>query len=122
MWNPQVLTLQDFHATHFLIQATFHLIGTNIHGHLSNVYFPKNPHKKLELLHTLTVLNSNRQFPLWIGGGDFNIITTLEEKQGGRLKLENDSIGFKEFIHSNHLMDIQTSNGIYTWTNKQKGT
>jgi len=41
-WNPQVLTLQDFHATHFLIQASFHLIGTNIHGHLSNVYFPQN--------------------------------------------------------------------------------
>lgn len=106
MWNPQVLTLQDFHATHFLIQASFHLIGTNIHGHLSNVYFPQNLQQKLELLDTLTILNSNKQFPLWIGGGNFNIITTLEEKHGGRSKLEGDSFGFKEFIQSNQLMDI----------------
>eukprot|EP00253_Pinus_taeda_P013605 PITA_13605 len=118
----KVLTLQDFHATHFLIQASFHLIETNIHRHLSNVYFPQNLQQKLELLHTLTVLNSNRQFLLWIGGGDFNIITTLEEKQGGRSKLEGDIIGFKEFIQSNQLMDIQTSNGVYTWTNKRRGT
>lgn len=84
IWNPQILTLQYFPATHFLIRATFHLIGKNIHGHLSNVYFPQNLQQKLELLDTLSVLNSNRKLPLWIGGGDFNIITTLEEKQGGR--------------------------------------
>jgi len=101
LWDPQVLTLQDFHATHFLIQASFHLIGTNIHGHLSNLYFPQNLQQKLELLDTLTILNSNRQFPLWIGGGDFNIIMLLEEKNGGRSRLESDSSGFKEFIQSN---------------------
>jgi len=114
LWNPQVLNLQDIHASHILIQATFHLIGTNIHGHLSNVYFPQNIQQKLDLLDTLSALNSNRQFPLWIGGKDFNIITTLEEKTGGRLKLESDSIGFKDFIQSKQLMDMQTSNGIYT--------
>jgi len=42
LWNLQTLSLYDFHATHHLIQASFHLIGTNIHEHLSNVYFPQN--------------------------------------------------------------------------------
>jgi len=84
--------------------------------------FRKTYRKKLKLLDTLSVLNSNRKFPLWIGGGDFNIITTLEEKQGGRSRLESDSNNFKEFIQSNQLMDIQTSNGVYTWTNKWRGT
>lgn len=59
-WNPQVLTLQDFHATHFFIQASFHLIGTDLHGLLTNVYFPQDLHHKLEMLDTLTALNSNR--------------------------------------------------------------
>lgn len=45
----------------------------------------------------------------------------MEGKKGGRTKLEGDSIGFKEFIQSNQLMDIQTSNGTYTWTNKRRG-
>lgn len=112
IWNPKLLTLQDFQTSHFFIQATFHLIGTNIHNHLSNVYFPQHLDQKLALLDTLTTLNLNRKFPLWIGGGNFNIIRALEEKGGGRLILEWDSIGFRNYIQNNHLMDIHTSNGV----------
>ena len=39
-WNTQAISLSDFHASHHIIQATFHIIGTNIHGHLTNFYFP----------------------------------------------------------------------------------
>ena len=41
LWNPHIITLYDFHATLHLIQASFHLVGTGIHGHLTNVYFPQ---------------------------------------------------------------------------------
>jgi len=87
-WNTQVLTLSDFHASHHLIQATFHILGTNIHGNLSNVYFPQDAGHKIALLNTIEALNNNRLHPLWIIGGDFNMITKLEEKLGGRNKLE----------------------------------
>jgi len=60
LWNPQTLSLYDFHATHHLIQPSFHLIGTNIHGHLSNVYFPQTIQQKLDLLETISILNENR--------------------------------------------------------------
>ena len=50
------------------------------------------------------------------------MITALEEKTGGRTQLELDSIGFKDFIQSNLLMDLQTYNGIHTWTNKHRGS
>lgn len=121
LWNPQVYYLEDFNASHYVIQATFHLIGTNIHGHLSNVYFPQELQNKMDLLETLSVLNSVRRYPLWLCGGDFNMISSLEERSGGRLRLEGDSIGFRYFIHRNQLIDFQTSNGIYTWTNKRRG-
>lgn len=39
-WNTQHISITDFHASHHFIQASFHLIGTNIHGHLTNVNFP----------------------------------------------------------------------------------
>jgi len=39
-WNTQAIALSDLHASHHLIQAAFHILGTNIHGNLSNVYFP----------------------------------------------------------------------------------
>eukprot|EP00253_Pinus_taeda_P035742 PITA_35742 len=121
LWNPQIITLYDFHATLHLIQASFHLIGTEIHGHLTNVYFPHTIQQKLELLEMISILNENRKFSLSIGGGDFNIITSMAKKQGGRIRLHSDSEGLKEFIQNNHLMDLPTSNGIFTWTNKRRG-
>lgn len=39
-WNLQAIALTDIHASHHIIQASFHILGTNIHGHLTNVYFP----------------------------------------------------------------------------------
>ena len=36
-WDMQNISLTDYHASHNLIQVNFHLIGTNICGHLSNV-------------------------------------------------------------------------------------
>lgn len=121
LWNPQIISLDNFNSTLHIIQATFHLIGTNIHGHLTNVYFPQIIQQKLDILDTIFALNHNRHFPLWIGGGDFNIIKSLEEKQGGRTRLDSDSSGFKQFLQDNQLMDIPTSNGTFTWSNKRRG-
>ena len=87
-WNEQTINLSDFHASHHIIQATFHIIGTNIHGHLTNVYFPQDAGNKIALLDTIAQLNLNRVHPLWIAGGDFNLITKLEEKVGGRTRME----------------------------------
>lgn len=97
-WNSQAVTLSDFHASHHLIQATFHILGTNVHGNLSNVYFPQDPGNKNALLNNIEVLNRNRQHPLWIVGGDFNMITKIEEKSGGRTRLEPEADRFKDFI------------------------
>jgi len=82
-WHAQVIMLTDIHASHHFIQATYHIIGTNVHGHLTNVYFPQEATNKLEILNTLTFLNSTKIHPLWIIGGDFNMITKLEEISGG---------------------------------------
>eukprot|EP00253_Pinus_taeda_P011111 PITA_11111 len=120
-WNAQALTLSDFHASHHIIQTTFHIIGTNIHGHLTNVYFPQEAGNKITLLNTIEALNFNRIHPLWIIGGDFNMITKLEEKQGCRAKLEQENGHFKEFIQNNSLIDLQFCNGTHTWSNRRIG-
>lgn len=121
IWDPQILSLYDFHASHFCIQTNFHLLGTNIHRHLTNVYFPQDTHKKLDLLNTITDLNSMRRFSLWFCWGDFNMTANLEEISGGKHMLEGDYLGFKYFISINQLVDLQTSNGTFTWTNKCSG-
>lgn len=57
-WNTKAILLTEFHASHHLIQANFQIIGTNIHGHLSNVYFPQDSMQNIAMLNTLEALNS----------------------------------------------------------------
>ena len=121
-WNSQTISLSDLHASHNFIQASFHLVGSNTHGHLTNVYFPKDPLQKISLLNSMAIVNSSRCHPLWICGGDFNMISKLEEKLGGRTRLETDNICFKDFIQDSWLIDLPFSNGMHTWTNKRGGT
>jgi len=97
-WNAQAIELKDFHANHHFIQSKFHIIGTNVHGHLTNVYFLQAAESKISIMETLSMLNFNRSHPFWIMGGDFNMITKLEEKNGARIILENESEHFKQFI------------------------
>ena len=100
-WSTQSMLVDDFHEAHNLIQDTFHPSGTNIHMHLSNVYFPQDQASKIALLNTLEHLNSNESHPLWIIGGYFNMITRMDEKSGGKSRLDPESTHFKIFINKN---------------------
>ena len=75
--------------------------------------------RKIALLNTIEALNFDRTHPLWIMGGNFNMITHSEEKRGGRTKLDSDSIHFKSFIQKNWLIDLPFYNGTHTWNNKR---
>lgn len=80
LWDARVIQLNNIHANNNFIQAIFHLIGTNTHGPLTIVYFPQETNLKSEILEDLSTLNSNRLHPLWIAGGDFNMIARMDEK------------------------------------------
>lgn len=118
IWNDRVITLTNIHASKHFIQAKFHLPGENVHGHLTNVYFPQEATNTVYKLNTLTQINSERSHPLWITGGDFNVITRLEEKIGGRIKLDCESTHLKNYIHNNRIIHMEFNNGVYTWNNK----
>eukprot|EP00253_Pinus_taeda_P008135 PITA_08135 len=119
LWDARKIQLTNIHANKSFIQACFHLIGTNIHGHLTNVYFPQETQQKAAILHSIARLNQDRLHPLWVTGGDFNMIANSEEKIGGRCRPNKDGSLLKDFIQSNWLIDLPTANGLYTWTNKR---
>lgn len=50
------------------------------------------------------------------------MITQLEEKLGGRGKMDNESNNFKEYIQHNGLIDLPFDNGTYTWNKKRAGS
>lgn len=64
VWNTQAIGMIDIHVTQHIIQATFHILGTNIHGHFTNVYFPQTSGTKTIVLKTIAQLNDSRIHPL----------------------------------------------------------
>lgn len=114
IWDSRVVKLKNFHAHRNFLQAFFHIIGTNLHGLLTNVYFPQETPRKAGILNSISVLNNNRLHPLWIAGGDFNMITRLEEKRGGRCRGSQEGSLLKDFIQNNWLIDLPFNNGFFT--------
>jgi len=82
LWDARKIHLGNIHANKNFIQATFHIIGTNISGHTTNVYFPQETQQKIEILETLTQLNADRTHPLCISSGDYNMIAKQRKKEG----------------------------------------
>jgi len=121
LWDARKIQMTNIHANKNFIQAIFHIIGTNIYGHITNVYFPQETQHKNEILEALTNLSTDRQYPLWIAGGDYNMIASVEEKKGGRCRTNRDGSLLKDFIQNNWLIDIPINNGLYTWNNKRTG-
>jgi hypothetical protein len=71
-----------------------------------------------QIAHIKTLLST----PNWILGGDFNMILMLEEKKGGTKWLEPDNGKFKTLIDQLNLVDIETRNGTFTWSNRRSDT
>ena len=81
-WNPEVV-LHNFLATRCSITANFHILGTVVHGRITNVYGPQLPTQKTAFLAFLHWLVNYQPSNIDILGGDFNLITSLQDRRGG---------------------------------------
>jgi exonuclease III len=122
LWNPNSVTMDNFFTTKWSISTAYRLIGSNKPGYLTNVYGPTNSRDKHAFLrsleHQATLTEGNR----WILGGDFNMICNLMKKEEERDRLEADSGDFQRLIDNLGLVDPDTSNGTFTWTNRRTGS
>jgi exonuclease III len=122
LWNTNSILLENFMATRGSITTDYRLIGSDKPGHLTNVYGPATTGEKAAFLRNLDFLAALHQHNKWIIGGDFNIIRSLEEKRGGTRRLEQETSNFNSFIDTHSLIDLDTINGIHTWTNRRSGS
>lgn len=54
-------------------------------------------------------------------GGDFNLIRNLDEKKRAVRQLNPNNERFRVVIEALNLVDLRTSNGLFTWNNKRSG-
>ena len=86
---------------------------------VTNVYAPIDLVGKEELWsHIQYVRNCHPYHPLGLVG-DFNLVLSLEEKQGGLDRLGPSSSFLRQHIALLYLSDVNPSNGFYTWNNRR---
>ena len=54
----------------------------------------------------------------WVIGGDFNLISNLGEKNGGRQSLDKYREAFCKILSHSPIIDVETGNGWFSWNNK----
>ena len=77
VWNPLEVVLHNFSATRCSITTNFHILGTVVHGRITNVYGTHLPIQKTVFLSFLQWLVNEQPTDIDILGGDFNLITSL---------------------------------------------
>jgi len=117
--NTNAILLENFITTRWSITADYRLIGSNKPGHLTSVYGPASRRDKQTFLRSLHYVASLAWNKSWITGGDFNIICSLAERRGGSRRLDKDSSDSNALIDELHLIDLDTNNGLHTWTNRR---
>ena len=120
-WDPDKIELEAFMATRHSISGKFHLIGSEIRGIISNIYGPFQVQYKIAFIDSIGKLADWVGDRIWIMGGDFNLIKSLEEKKGGVRSLYDSSLRFGECIEKLNLIDMRTNNSLFTWNNKRTG-
>jgi hypothetical protein len=103
------------------ITASFRLIGSNKLGYITNFYGPTRPGDKEAFLQHLEWISNHIASQRWILGGDLNMIIGLEQKKGGTHTLGNDSEHFNQIIGLLNLIDVETNNRPFTWSNRRSG-
>ena len=114
LWDPSQVSLSDFQGTRNSISAIFKVIGFPISGLLTNVYGSQHLGDKRSFLKSLSNLRTRMPLEHWVVGGDFNLITSLEEKKSGRHCLEEECNLFHETIEDLGLVDITPEVGWFT--------
>ena len=118
VWNPNLVSISNPCSTSFSISRRFQILGSNIKGVVTNVYGPFQPSKRSSFLSNLGSLKEWVDDAHWLIRGDFNIIRSLEEKKGGVRTTSAASNLFNKFIEEMKLVDIKSTNGLFTWQNK----
>ncbi|XP_059295426.1 uncharacterized protein LOC132048754 [Lycium ferocissimum] len=80
------------------------------------VYAKCDAMERHDLWESVSYISLNHQMP-WIVGGDFNIILSEEEKQGGLPVLQQETADFAQFVNMCGLVELKYYSSRFTWWN-----
>ena len=115
MWNNEVKVL-EVQTTAFTMKIHIMDIDKNVDWWLIGIYVSTNNQVRKNQWQVV-----QRRKVLWgprrMIAGDFNDITSNEEKWGGRKRKEGTFHDFRNFIEQNGLIDLGFEGNPWTWSN-----
>ena len=121
IWNPRQISTELLSSQANWMGARINSSKTDLKIIIINVYGPTPTADKLAVWKEISAFIKTLPPEIIIIGGDFNAISSKEEKQGGNTQACKSMGDFKEWIQKDSLMDIKTKNGMFTWNNRRKG-
>lgn len=115
-----VVNLEDFVIDHQSITFAMNDIEVNNRYIFSAVHASSGRRTKFELWEHLDSISNNVDIP-WFIGGDFNLISNVDEKQGGAPPDSRTIEDFVNFQNKVGLMDLGFSGYPFTWCNDHQG-
>ncbi|KAK9291995.1 hypothetical protein L1049_019947 [Liquidambar formosana] len=118
LWNNDVTKMEvlatSSQAIHVLISHA------NRDWIFSGLYASPNPQSRELLWDSLVQISATHSLP-WILAGDFNQISSLNEKRGGSEKGGSRRCKFQEWVNKCKLVDLAFSGPPLTWCNMREG-
>ncbi|GMI80362.1 hypothetical protein HRI_001705500 [Hibiscus trionum] len=118
LWDPNAFVKTLDYTTKRIVVVIGKLKGSEMECGMMNVYGPTIEVEKDGFFKE--ILDEMRKHNVvWVIGGDFNAITSMEEKQGlswNYTAMEN----FRSFIQKAKLMNLPLADGLYTWSNNRE--
>eukprot|EP00253_Pinus_taeda_P035212 PITA_35212 len=121
LWNPKEVIFENWISLSRILSGVCRIAGTRERVLISGVYGPHLPRGRKEFMRNIQAIRKIIPDDLWIVGGDFNLIRDLGGKRGGIRRQDPRMDDFNELITNLRLVDIPTSNGVFTWNNRRGG-
>jgi hypothetical protein len=119
-WKIDV-KLTSFYVSNNIICAWYYSDVPNVKYLISFVYGP--PYSKNNSDFWTTLASFGATYPdHWLCVGDFNAITSPDDKLGGRPFNNSTANPFSDFINSFGMVDLGFSGNPYTWSNHRQGS
>ena len=90
--------MEYLYVRHRLLTLKFNVKSSGEEGYITNAYGPDSPSLKRGLLDEINLLGSAMNHHVWILRGDFNMINSPLEKQGGIWRLDHGNVSFGKLI------------------------
>ena len=121
LWNPEEVIFENWISLPRILSGVCRLAGSSERILISGVYGPHLLRGRKDFLRNIQAIRRIIPDNLWIVRGDFNLIRDLGEKRGGIRKQDRSMEDFNELITDLRLVDIPTTNGVFTWNNRRGG-